>query len=108
MLILYCISYVFSLDIVLSYLFLLKIICHMFFVILIVKWFFKIFCENPTQNTLLSYNIFGLLKNLGSKYPINLYFYFECILAQKENMRLKVIFASTLDLYLFVNYGSIG
>lgn len=29
-------------------------------------------------------------------------------MAQKKNMRLEVILASTLDLYLFVNYGSIG
>lgn len=42
------------------------------------------------------------------KYPINLYFDFEYILAQKENKKLEVILASTLDLYLLVNYGSIG
>lgn len=29
-------------------------------------------------------------------------------MAPKENMKLKVILASTLDLYLFVSYGSIG
>lgn len=64
--IIHYISYAFSLDIVLSYLFLFKIICHMFFVIWIVKCFFKIVCKNPTQNILLFYNIFNLLKNLGS------------------------------------------
>lgn len=40
--------------------------------------------------------------------PINLYFDFEYILANTGNMRLEVILASTLDLYLFVNCGSIG
>lgn len=60
------ISYSFSLDTVLSYLFFLKIICHMLFVILIVKCFKKIICENPTQNILLFYNMFNLLKNLES------------------------------------------
>lgn len=27
--------------------------------------FLKVFCENPIQNILLSYNIFNLLKNWG-------------------------------------------
>lgn len=104
------ISYAFSLDTVLSYLFFLKIICHMLFVILIVKCLKKssvkilhkiFFCST----TCLTYSrTWSLCSRERLNYPINLYFDFEYILAQKENMKLKVILASTLDLYLFVNY----
>lgn len=50
----------------------------------------------------------GLCSQERLNHPTNLYLDFEYILAQEENIRLEVILASTLDLYLFVNYGSIG
>lgn len=101
------------LGIVLSYLFLFKIIYHMFFVILIVKCFKKSSVKILHKISLCptTYLIYWRTWGLCSQklnYPINLYFDFEYILAQKENMRLEVLLASTFDLYLFVNYGSIG
>lgn len=64
-----------------------------------------IFC--PTTYIIFSRTL-GLCSQERLKYPINSYFDFEYILAQKENKKLEVILASTLDLYLLVNYGSIG
>lgn len=63
------------------------------------------FC--PTTYLIYS-RTWGLCSQDKLNYPINLYFDLKYILAQKETMKLKVILASTLDLYLFVNYGSIG
>lgn len=97
------ITFIFTLD-NLSYVF-CYLNCQVFKKIF-VKILYKIFfC--PTTYVLYS-RTWGLCRQERLNYPTDSYFDFEYVLAQTEHIRLEVIWASALDLYLFVNYGSIG